>query len=177
MARKKADRSGFVIREAREDDLPLMVGFLAKLALHVSGAPPHDLRESEQKRLLNALGAALEDQNKLLVVAENPEAGLVGMGYIYIWRSQGIWEQAEPMEFKSAIIDDVWVEPEFRNLGIFKALLRELVAFADSHNVFELILEYSATNQEAKAAWTRLGFKAIGVRAAAFTSTVKQALG
>ena len=36
-------KRGFVIREAWEEDLPEMVGFLAKLALHVSGAPPHDL--------------------------------------------------------------------------------------------------------------------------------------
>lgn len=98
------------------------------------------------------------------------------MGYVYVWSSQGIWAQAEPVEFKSGMIDDVWVEPEFRNRGIFKALLRDLVAFAESHNVPELILEYSASNEEARAAWTKLGFRPMGIRAAAFTSTVKQAL-
>jgi len=39
MARKKANSADFFIREAREDDLPVLVEFLAKLALHVSGAP------------------------------------------------------------------------------------------------------------------------------------------
>jgi len=70
----------------------------------------------------------------------------------------------------------VWVEPEYRSLGIFKALLRALVTFAENHHVYELILEYAASNEQAKAAWTKLGFKTTGVRAAAFTSTVKQAL-
>ncbi|MCW8978885.1 MAG: GNAT family N-acetyltransferase, partial [Marinobacter sp.] len=101
---------------------------------------------------------------------------LVGMGYVYIWRSQGIWEQSEAAEFKSGVIDDIWVEPDFRGLGILKALLRDLVTFAEEHHASELILEYSASNKEAKAAWTKLGFKPTGVRAAAFTSVVKQAL-
>ncbi len=172
----KHTKRGFVIREAQEDDLPEMVGFLAKLALHVSGAPPHDLKESERKRLLRTLHSSLDDPNKLLLVAESKNSGLVGMGYVYIWRGQGIWEQSESTEFKTGVIDDIWVEPEFRGLGILKALLRDLVTFAEQHHASELILEYAASNKEAKAAWTKLGFKTTGVRAAAFTSTVKQAL-
>ncbi|WP_405419279.1 GNAT family N-acetyltransferase [Marinobacter flavimaris] len=175
MAVNQAKR-GFVIREAREEDLPEMVGFLAKLALHVSGAPPHELKESERKRLLRTLHSSLDDPNKLLLVAESKNSALVGMGYVYIWRSQGIWEQSEAAEFKSGVIDDIWVEPDFRGLGILKALLRDLVNFAEEHHASELILEYSASNKEAKAAWTKLGFKPTGVRAAAFTSVVKQAL-
>lgn len=175
MGRKKTD-SGFVIREAREEDLPEMVGFLTKLALHVAGAPPHDLKESEHKRLLRTLHSSLDDPNKRLLVAESKNAGLVGMGYVYIWRSQGIWEQSEAIEFKSGVIDDIWVEPEFRGVGIFRALLRDLVTFAEQHHASELILEYADSNKEAKAAWTKLGFKTTGVRAAAFTSVVKQAL-
>ena len=169
-------KRGFVIREAREEDLAEMVGFLAKLALHVSGAPPHELKESERKRLLRTLHSSLDDPNKLLLVAESKNSALVGMGYVYIWRSQGIWEQSEAAEFKSGVIDDIWVEPDFRGLGILKALLRDLVTFAEEHHASELILEYSASNKEAKAAWTKLGFKPTGVRAAAFTSVVKQAL-
>lgn len=174
--KRSGNRREYIIREAREGDLPELVDFLAKLALHVSGAPPRELKQSEYKRLLRTLHTALDDPNKRLVVAEHCTAGLVGMGYVYIWRSQGIWEQSESVEYKSGIIDDIWVEPEFRRMGIFKALLRELVTFAEAHHASELILEYSASNKEAKEAWTRLGFKPTGVRAAAFTSSVSQAL-
>jgi ribosomal protein S18 acetylase RimI-like enzyme len=59
---------------------------------------------------------------------------------------------------------------------VFRALLRELVAFAEAHHAHELILEYSASNRQARAAWTKMGFKTTGVRAAAFTSTVRAAL-
>ncbi len=176
MASKKDTANRYLIREAVEDDLPVMVEFLAKLALHVSGAPPQSLKEDERERLLAVLRSSLTNSNKQLLVADLPQVGLVGMGYIYIARSQGIWEQTSDVEFRSGIIDDIWVEPEFRKLGIFPALLRKLVAFAESRGAYELILEYSASNKEAKAAWSRLGFKTVGVRAAAFTSVVQEAL-
>lgn len=176
MTTQRRKKPGFVIREAVEADLPVLVEFLVKLALHVSGAAPQTLKEEEHQRLLSVLRSALLEDNKQLYVADHPEAGLVGMGYVYVWRSQGIWEQAEATELRSGIIDDVWVEPEFRSLGIFKALLKSLVAFAERHNAHELILEYSATNKQAKAVWTRMGFKTTGVRAAAYTATVRAAL-
>ncbi|MFX4227947.1 MAG: N-acetyltransferase family protein [Porticoccaceae bacterium] len=176
MPATKGNTDRFKIRKATQTDLPVLVGFLAKLALHVAGEPPRTLKEEEQKRLMAVLRSALSDSNKLLVVAEAPNTGLVGMGYIYVWRNQGIWEQAGDVEFKSGIIDDVWVEPDFRKLGVFSAILRELVSFAESHDIHELILEYAISNKEAAATWTKLGFKPTGVRAAAFTKTVQDAL-
>ncbi|MEX0738578.1 MAG: GNAT family N-acetyltransferase, partial [Pseudohongiella sp.] len=105
---KKAGRDNrFLVREAVAEDLPVMVDFLAKLALHVSGAPPQSLKESERDRLLQVLRKSLPDPDKLLVVADVPDVGLVGMGYLYVWRNQGIWEQAGEVEFTSGIIDDV----------------------------------------------------------------------
>ncbi len=172
-----SDNAGkFTIREAVQADLPVLVDFLAKLALHVAGAPPHTLKKEERNRLMAVLRSSLSDPNKLLVVAEATNARLVGMGYLYVWRNQGIWEQAGEVEFKSGIIDDVWVEPDFRKLGVFSAILRELVAFAESHDIEELVLEYAVSNKEAAATWTKLGFKPTGVRAATFTSVVKDAL-
>jgi len=71
---------------------------------------------------------------------------------------------------------DLRVEPEFRKLGIFSSMLRELVAFAEEHGASELILEYAVSNKEAEATWSRLGFTTTGVRAAAFTTTVRDKL-
>jgi len=164
------------IREARKADFPILVDFLNKLALHVAGSPPQALKKEERKLLQDNLADALVDDDKLVIVADLPESGVVGMGYIYILRSQGIWEQADEQELNSAVIDDIWVEPDFRKLGIFSALLSELIAFAENRGVQELELEYAATNKEAKATWTRLGFKTTGVHAAASTTTVKEKL-
>lgn len=173
---KKAKTPAYIIREANEADLPALVDFLAKLALHVSGGPAMALKDSEHDRLMRALRSTLASARKLIVVAEQPGVGLVGMGDISILSSPSIWEQAAETEHRSGVIDDVWVEPDYRNAGIFKALLRKLVEFADSQGAQELILEYSTSNKEAKTAWSRLGFVTTGVRAAAFTEQVKEAL-
>jgi len=174
--RIQTEENGFIIRKARKADLPVLVDFMIKLAVHVAGGEPQTLKKAERKKLKDLLASALKDEHKLVVVAETPDDGLVGMGDIYIWRSQAIWEQLGDLEFRSGIIDDIWVEPEFRKLGIFRAMLRELVAFAEKHKVQELILEYSVANKEAEATWRKLGFKPTGVRAAAFTETVKKTL-
>lgn len=166
----------FVIRKAMQADVPMLVEFLARLALHVVGTSSHTLKKKERNRLMATLQSSLSDPDKLLVVAETDDARLVGMGYLYVLRNQGIWEQSGDVEFKSGIIDDVWVEPDFRKLGIFSAILRELLAFAKSHAINELILEYSTSNKEAAATWKKLGFQPTGVRAAAFTSVVQEAL-
>lgn len=168
--------AGYLIREAVIEDLPVLVDFLARLALHVAGSPPQALKESEHARLIGVLRNTLASPDKRILVADVIGAGLVGMGDIYVWSSQGIWEQAQEVEYRSAVIDDIWVEPDYRNLGIFKALLSDLVAFADRKGAQELILEYSASNKEAEIVWSRLGFKPTGVRAAAFTQHVKEAL-
>lgn len=172
----KRNSEKFSIRNAIVSDLPVLVDFLAKLALHVAGAAPYTLKIEERERLMATLRASLSDPDKLIVVAETPNTRLVGMGYLYAWRNQGIWEQAGEVELKSGIIDDVWVEADFRKLGVFSAILSHLVAFAKSHDIDELILEYAVSNKEAAATWTKLGFKPTGVRAAAFTSVVQNAL-
>ena len=176
MTGKKAQKRNFVIREAIEADLPVLVEFMVKLALYVADAGPQTLKDEEHQRLMEALRSALDDESKRLFVATSPEAGLIGMGYVYVYRSQGIWEQTEPEEYRTGVIDDVWVEPEFRSFGVFRALLKKLVAFAESHNAHDLILEYSATNKQARAVWTKMGFETTGVHATAPTSTVKAAL-
>ena len=176
MVKKDETGDDIVVRKSEKADFPVLVEFLAKLALHVAGSPPQTLKKQEQKRLRDFLTAALDDPDKLVLVADHPEAGVVAMGYVYVWRSQGIWEQAGKQEFRSGVIDDIWVEPGFRKLGIFSKMVAELVAFADSRGAQELVLEYSVSNQEAEAAWKKLGFKITGVRAAAFTGTVKEKL-
>lgn len=176
MIKKQENTSNFIVREAEEADLSVLVDFLVKLALHVAGSHTQKLKKHERTKLVNVMRASLSDPDKRIIVAEVPDAGPVGMGYVYVSRDQGIWEQAEETESRSGFIDDVWVEPDFRNRGIFSAIMRELVKFAENHDVHELILEYALSNKEAEAVWTQLGFKPTGVRAAAFTQTVENAL-
>ncbi|WP_019895835.1 GNAT family N-acetyltransferase [Hydrogenovibrio halophilus] len=176
MTTKDTQIEKLTIRPARKADFPILVDFLAKLALHVADSPPLTLREEERKHLQDNLADALVNDDKLLIVAELSKSGVVGMGYIHILRSQGLWEQDGDQELQTAVIDDTWVEPAFRQQGIFGAILCKLISFAEDRGLQDLILEYAASNKEAKATWTRLGFETTGVRAAASTATVKKKL-
>jgi len=169
-------KPAFTIRDAVTADLPVLVNFLTRLALHVNGGLEMQLKESEYQRLYEVLEGALESPDKRIVVADLPGVGLIGMGDVTVWSSQSIWEQATVSEYRSAILDDIWVEPDYRKAGIFRALLKRLVEFADERGAYDLVLEYSSSNKEAKQAWTRLGFVTTGIRAAAFTQNVKEAL-
>lgn len=168
--------SEFRVREAVEADLPVLVEFLAELALHVAGGPRRSLEAKERRRLTAGLSSMSQADDSLVVVAETRDEELVGMGTIAVVRSLDVWEQTSDVEYRSGFIDDIWVQPDRRGAGVFSAMLRELLAFAEAHGVQELILEYATSNEQAAAVWGRLGFEPRGVRVSAFTETVKAAL-
>jgi len=141
----------YLVREATGADIPVMVDFLVKLGLHVSGAPRQTLTQEAQSRLENFLHDYLEDTEKLLVVTCTGDGDVIGMGNIQIWRSPNLWEEAEHLDLTSGFIDDLWVEPAYRQKGILRRMLDVLVAFAESHGIAELVLEYSTSNREAAA--------------------------
>jgi len=168
--------SDITIREATVEDVPVLVGFLVDLGLHVSGGKRHTLSKKAKKRLQAFVREYLDHSDKFMVVACNPENEPVGMGNIQIWHNPNLWEEAEDLEQKSGFIDDLWVEPAYRKQGIMSRILDVLIEFAKSHDIEELILEYAITNDEAAAVWERLGFTPTGIRATASTMTVRQNL-
>ncbi len=105
--------------------------------------------------------------SKLLVADSGPGTKLLAMGDIALWHVDDMWKNPERIGVSYAVIDDLWVEPEARQFGISKAIVRDLVTFASENGINDLILEYATTNIEAEATWSRLGFKTTGVRAAA----------
>ena len=168
--------SDITVREARAEDVPVLVGFLVDLGLHVSGAERQTLSRKAKRRLQVFLRDYIDDRDKYMVVACAPDGVPVGMGNIQIWHSPNLWEEAEDQGQKSGFIDDLWVDPGFRQQGIMSRMLNALVGFAEEHDIEELILEYAITNREAAVVWERLGFEPTGVRAAASTELVRQRL-
>lgn len=166
--------SRVVISEAEETDIPEVVELLFRLDAHVSGAPRDILRMTPEgeRELAERMRSHLVNPWKLLVVARHPEAGVVGMGDIALWKHAEVWENPERRGQWYGVIDDVWVEPDFRRQGLNRRMLRKLVEFARSHEVESLQLEYAASNREAARAWQELGFRPVGVRAAATAAEV-----
>ena len=171
------NKQTFKVREATETDVPTLVDYLVELGLHVSGEDRRTLTREAEQRLEEFLREYIHDEAKYMVVACTARGRVVGMGNIHIWHSPNLWEEAGDLDLKSGFIDDLWVEPACRKKGIMTLMLRELIGFAESHGIEELILEYSLSNKEAAAAWEGLGFRPTGVRAAAWTRNVREKLG
>lgn len=162
------------VSPAKEADIPQLLELLFQLDAHVSGAPREILKmtpEGEQG-LAQHLRSFLTNPYKLLMVARTGRRSVVGMANIALWRQAEIWETPERQGQWYGVIDDVWVEPDYRQQGLSRRLVMELLAFAQRHHVESVQLEYAASNQEAARAWERMGFRPVGVRAAAMASDV-----
>lgn len=168
--------SEFRIRKAGAGDIPVLIDFLIKLGLHVSGAKRQTLSRKAKMRLRDFLQEYIDDPGKHMVVACTGAGEIVGMGNIEIWHSPNLWEESREPEYKSGFLDDIWVEPAYRKQGVMAKILGELIDFAEKHHIEELVLEYAVSNKEAAGAWKRLGFTPTGVRASASTGEVRQKL-
>jgi len=162
------------ITEAREEDIPQLVELLFHLDAHVSGAPRDALKMTSEgeRELANHLRSFLTNAYKRLVVARAARRKIVGMADIALWKQAEVWETPERQGQWYAVIDDVWVEPDYRQQGLSRRMVAELLAFARDRGVDAVQLEYSASNSEAARAWERMGFRPTGIRAAASASDV-----
>ncbi len=168
--------SNFKVREATEKDIAILVEFQIKLGLHVSGAEQQTLSRQARRQLESYLRGYISDEEKYMVVACTDRDRVIGMGNIKIWHTPSLWQETEHLDAKSGFIDDLWVVPDYRNRGVMNQMLVALVGFAEDHGIEELILEYSLNNREAAMVWEKLGFAPTGVRAAAWTGTVREKL-
>lgn len=165
-------------RDACGEDVPRLVELLIRMDAHVSGARRADLKPTAAglEDLKDHFRRMIADADARVVVALTRESRIVGMGNIRIQRYPDLWHNPERRGQLAGFIDDVWVEPRHRRRGLSKRLVSELLTFARRHGVEQLMLEYSLSNDEARTAWTRLGFEPTGVRAEATVTAVSERL-
>ncbi|MCB9466113.1 MAG: GNAT family N-acetyltransferase [Candidatus Eisenbacteria bacterium] len=60
---------------------------------------------------------------------------------------------------RAGLVSQVWIDPEFRRLGITRRLLRGSFDFLRSQDLDLVLLNFAAGNQEAERTWTSLGFQ------------------
>lgn len=152
---------------------------LLKLDGHVAGVDPDELRLNRdgERHLSERLDDLIDNPfSKILVADSGSDTDIVAMGDIALWHHAEHWRNPERQGMSYALIDDVWVEPALRRSGLGTAIIDQLLDFAAENGVDDLVLEYSVTNAEAAAAWTKLGFETTGVRAAASLGSVRRRL-
>lgn len=62
-----------------------------------------------------------------------------------------------------ASVDDVYVVPEYRSLGVGKALLENVKSWAREKNASGISLQVAATNERGRRFYEKLGFREVSV--------------
>ncbi len=161
------------VRAAGEADVADLRRMRLALQAHFIRANPHLLTLSAQR--VAALATFYQDlladpQAQVLVAQERQSTRRVGMTIGRIVRHE---------EFEPAVwgqIDDVWVEPEYRQHGVCRALLTRLLEFFEQARVEMLVLDYVKGNREAEGVWRRCGFQEVLTVANANIEEVKKSL-
>lgn len=130
-----------------------------RLALqqHMQAANPRLLPMSRQAiaNLPSQYRLHVKNPMRRIVVANDHSGVLIGMAM------GTIADRNDLQPPRCGRIDDVWVEPHCRRLGLAKQLIGDLLVFFESKNVATIVLEYSVGNIDAEFAWNAFGFKPI----------------
>jgi len=132
-------------RRATIDDLEHLVDGNQSIARETEGV------ELSEAKLKPGIAAILDDQNKgiyWVAIIEEQVIGQILVTYEWSdWRNGQIWW-----------IQSVYVWPEARRQGVFKALLDYVTHEARDHSVVELRLYADTTNQKAHSTYLNQGF-------------------
>lgn len=123
------------IRPATPADVPLMLAFIHELAEFER--EPHSVKMTEEQLLKDGFGNDPQYES-LIAESDGAPAGWALFFPIYsTWRGRGLH------------LEDLFVRPQFRGLGIGKALLRRVAAIAAGKGCTKLQWEVLDWNQPA----------------------------
>lgn len=137
----------FRIRPARLDDASVIARFNRAMAVETEG------RKLSPARVLRGVKALLADRSKGVYFVAHTGSGIIGQLLITHewsdWRNGNFWW-----------IQSVYVAPEHRGRGVFKALHAHIEQLARSRrDICGLRLYVDAHNTKAKEVYARLGMQ------------------
>ena len=142
------------IRKAKLQDIEQITKYgLILLKQHSDLDPYFTPIESVDKVYQKFLEGCLHSEDKLLLVAED-NGKLMGYAAGEIHTRSPIFKHSE-----NGYINDVFVEEEFRKLGIASKFLTELKDWFKSKNIKHVELSVLANNEVAKKTWAKFGFE------------------
>ena len=147
------------IRKAKQQDIEQVTKYgLILLKQHSDLDPYFTPTETVDKVYRKFLEGCLSSENRLLLVAEN-KGKLVGYAAGEIQTRSPIFKIA-----KNGYINDVFVEEEFRKLGIARKFLIELKNWFESKGIAHVELSVLVENEVGKKTWTKFGFEAYEIK-------------
>jgi ribosomal protein S18 acetylase RimI-like enzyme len=153
----RAAAHGDVARPATELDLPRLAELCRLAQEELAGKRGGWIwvrREARGEPVEASLAAAIEDARQLVVVGE-VDGYRAGYGVVRV----------EELRDGSllAVVDDLFTEPQFREVGLGETLMNELVAFARQHGCVGIDSWALPGDRETKNFFEGFGLKARGI--------------
>jgi ribosomal protein S18 acetylase RimI-like enzyme len=152
------EEKGFTIRPGRRDDAAEAARLWIQSAEeHTAHDPVYATAAGAEKTMRRFLADLASSGHSFLFVAL---AGGRTVGFI-----SGELREGSPTFLPKtwASVDDVFVEPDHRNLGMGRALLRSVEAWAKEREASGVSLQVAAANARARKFYEELGFREISV--------------
>jgi GNAT superfamily N-acetyltransferase len=140
------------IRAATENDLPAIMQLFEELARLQKPWRVFTPRPGLGEEMRRRYQADLADPDAHLVVAEQ-NGEIIGMAAGHLHKPSFFSEEL------AVELGSVFVRPEHRERGVGAALTAEVARFGRERGVWRITLKTFAQNQEALAAWERMGFE------------------
>lgn len=141
-----------LIRRAKQEDIPQLIGLLYQVHKVHSDARPDLFRPGEKKYTEAELEALIPDDGRPIFVAE--EDGRV-LGYAFCIYQTPSAASMQPV--KSLYIDDLCVDGNTRGKGVGGALYRHVVQVAEQTGCYNVTLNVWACNPTALRFYEKCG--------------------
>lgn len=151
-----------VIRLANPSDIPNLLPMIAKTCtLHQSwdaakyGTVPHP-----EQLYVDWLGKLLKNQRNLCLVAEVQDSGLQAPSQLVALLIATI-EREIPMYYlqEFGFIHDLWVEEEYRQMGIARQMVQQAIAHFSQIGIEQIRLDTAIANDAARKLFATCGFR------------------
>jgi GNAT superfamily N-acetyltransferase len=152
------ENRNFIIRSGRREDAAEAARLWMRSAKeHTYHDPIYTTSPGAERVMRRFLADLTSSSHTFLFVAEYD--GLT-IGFV-----SGELRESSPV-FRSktwASVDDVFVEPDYRNLGVGGALLESVKAWAKERNADGVSLQVAAANERGRNFYEKLGFREVSV--------------
>ena len=150
--------AGFTIRPGRREDAAQAARLWMQSAQeHTCHDPVYTTAAGAERVMRRFLADLAGSSHAFLLIAEY-EGRTVG------FVSGELRESSPTFRSKTwASVDDVFVEPDYRNLGVGRALVEGVKGWAKERDADGISLQVAAANQRARKFYRDLGFREVSV--------------
>ncbi len=138
-----------IIRKALSKDQPALLKLEQKV---VEAERPYNCTIKSENAIYYDLNNLILDDASHLIIAEH-NGDIIGTGYAQIRESKKSLKHA-----KHSYLGFMYVESEYRGLGINKLIMENLIDWSKAQGIFDLYLDVYDENDAAISAYEKVGF-------------------